>query len=143
MLEKQGRRRLACAALAAVLLWPPHAVVAGGAPAVTNWPVFMRPPHAAPQSKIYFGSRIEPVATAAAPQNPYEANYTSVLRSYYKAIIGFRLALTARAYLFIGVGMAVPGDLLEQGLGQNISITAAQIQDALGMQTEYGLGWDF
>jgi len=69
--------------------------------------------------------------------------YTSVLRSHHKAIIGFRFALTARAYLFVGVGMAVPDNLLEQGLSRNVSITAAQIQNALGMQTEYGLGWDF
>ena len=102
-----------------------------------------RPRNVAPQSQLYFGSRVESVTTAVAPQNPYEPNYMSVLHSYHKAIIGFRFALTSRAYLFVGVGMAVSDDLLEQGLGQNVSITAAQIQDALGMQTEYGLGWEF
>ena len=96
-----------------------------------------------PQPELYFGSRIESVTTAVAPQNPYESNYASALHSYHKAIIGFRLALTARAYLFVGVGMAVPDDILEQGWGQNVGFTAAQIQNALVMQTEYGLGWDF
>ncbi|MBU4212520.1 MAG: hypothetical protein L6437_15040 [Kiritimatiellae bacterium] len=161
MRGKQGRRFLACALglLTAVLLWRPVAGIAGDAPAVTNLGIVVRksapdrqspdrrlpdrPRNAAPQSKLYFGSRVESVTTAGAPQNPYESNYTSVLRSYHKAIIGFRFALTSRAYLFVGVGMAVPDNLLEQGLGRNVSITAAQIQNALGMQTEYGLGWDF
>ncbi|MCX6991963.1 MAG: hypothetical protein NT011_02350 [Kiritimatiellaeota bacterium] len=142
-----------------MLLWRPVAGIAGDALAATNLPVVVRKTvsirqspdqqlpsrsrNTTPQSKFYFGSRVESVTTVVAPQNPYEPNYTSVLRSYHKAIIGFRLALTARAYLFVGVGMAVADDLLERGLGQNISITAAQIQNALGMQTEYGLGWDF
>lgn len=156
MRGKQGRRVLACTPgfLAAVLLWCPVAGIAGDALAATNLPAVMRktapdrqlpdrPRNAAPQSKLYFGSRVESVTTAVAPQNPYASNYTSVLRSYHKAIIGFRLALTAHAYLFVGVGMAVPDNLLEQGLGRNVSVTAAQIQNALGMQTEYGLGWDF
>jgi len=156
MREKQGRRFLACALglLAAVLLWYPVAGIAGDALAATNFLGVVRktapdrqlpdrPRNAAPQSKLYFGSRVESVTTVVAPQNPYASNYTSVLRSYHKAIIGFRFALTARTYLFVGVGMAVSDDLLEQGLGQNVNLTAAQIQNALGMQTEYGLGWDF
>ena len=166
MRGKQGRRFLACALglLTAVLLWRPIVGIAGDALAATNLGVVVRKPapdrqspdrqssdrqspdrprNTAPQSKLYFGSRVESVTTTVAPQNPYESNYTSVRRSYHKAIIGFRLALTARAYLFVGVGMAVPDDLIEQGLGQNVNLTAAQIQNALGMQTEYGLGWDF
>ena len=166
MRGKQAQRFLtgALVLLSAVLLWCPVAGMAGDALAATNSPVIVRktapdrqlpdrqssdrqssdrPRNAAPQSKLYFGSRVESVTTAVAPQNPYESNYVSVRRSYHKAIIGFRLALTARTYLFVGVGMAVPDNLLEQGLGQNVSITAAQIQNALGMQTEYGLGWDF
>ena len=169
MREKQGRWFLACALarifhawreisglglLVAVLLWCPVAGIAGDALAVTNFGVVMRktapdrqspdwPRKAAPQSKLYFGSRVESVTTVVVPRNPYASNYTSVLRSYHKAVIGFRFALTARAYLFVGVGMAVSDDFLEQRLGQNVSITTAQIQNALGMQTEYGLGWDF
>ena len=151
MRVKQGRRFLACALglLTTVLLWHPVAGIAGDALAATNLPVVVRkmapdrPRNAAPQSKLYFGSRVESVTTAVAPQNLYESNYMNVLRSYHKAIIGFRFALTSRAYLFVGVGMAVSDDLLKQGVGQNVSIPAAQIQNALGMQTEYGLGLDF
>ncbi|MFH1970081.1 MAG: hypothetical protein ABIJ53_07150 [Verrucomicrobiota bacterium] len=153
MRGKQGRRFLACALglLTAVLLWCP---VAGDALAVTNLGIVVRktapdrqspdrPRNTAPQAKLYFGSRFEPVTTTVVPQNPYASNYTNVLHPYHKAIIGFRFALTSRTYLFVGVGMAVPADLLEQGLGQNGSIAAVQIQNALSMQTEYGLGWDF
>jgi len=166
MQGKQGRRFFAClpGLCAALLLWRPVAVMAGGALAATNLPVVVRktelvrqwpdrlwpdrplptrPRNAVPQPKLYFGSRVESVKTVVAPQNPYESNYTSVLHSYHKAVVGFRLALTARTYLFVGVGMAVSDDLLEQGLGQNIGATTAQIQNALAMQTEYGLGWDF
>ena len=166
MRGKQCRRSFACVLglLAVVLLWHPVAGIAGDALAATNLPAVVRktapdrqlsdrqspnrqlpdrPRNATPQSKLYFGSRVENVTTVVAPQNPYESNYASVLRSYHKAIIGFRLALTSHTYLFIGVGMAVSDNLLEQGLGQNLSITTAQIQNALGMQTEYGLGWDF
>lgn len=161
MRGRQCRRFSACTfgLFIAMLLWRPVAGIAGDALAATNLPVVVRktapdrqlpvrqlsnrPRNATPQSKLYFGSRVESVTTAVAPQNPYELNYTSVLHSYHKAVIGFRLALTARAYLFVGVGMAVSDDLLEQGLGQNVSLTSAQIQNALGMQTEYGLGWDF
>jgi hypothetical protein len=161
MWGKQGRQFLVCILelLTAVLLWCPVAGIAGDALAATNFGIVVRkteqdrqspvlqspdrPQNTVPQSKFYFGSRVEPVTTAVAPQNPYAPNYTSVLRSYHKAIIGFRFALTARAYLFVGVGMAVSDGLLEQGLGQNVNITAAQIQNALSMQTEYGLCWDF
>ena len=150
MRGKQGQPSFVCVPglLVAALLWCPVAGMAGDALAATNLPVMRpvaqaRPRSAAPQSELYFGSRIESVTTTVAPQNPYESNYASVRRAYHKAIIGFRLALTSRAYLFVGVGMAVPDDLLEQGQGQSVSITAAQIQNALVMQTEYGLGWDF
>lgn len=161
MQGRQGRRFLAGALglLAAVLFWRPVAGIAGDTPAATNLPVVVRkmppawqlpdrqlpdrPRNAALQAKLYFGSRVEHVTATMAPQNPYESNYASVLHSYHKAIIGFRLALTARAYLFVGVGMAVSDALLEHGLGQNISIPAVQIQNALGMQTEYGLAWNF
>lgn len=117
------------------------AVVVRKAP--PDQPLPGRPRNAAPQAKLYFGSRVESVTTAVAPQNPFESNYTSALHSYHKAIIGFRIALTAHAYVFVGVGMAVSDNLLEQGFGPNGGITAAQIQNALAMQTEYGLGWDF
>ena len=151
MRGRHGRQYFVCGLglLVAVLLWRPVSGIAGDALAVTNLPVVVRktapgrPQNAAPQAQLYFGSRVEPVTTAVAPQSPYASSYTSVLHSYHKAIIGFRFALTARAYLFVGVGMAVSDDLLEQGLGPNVNITAAQIQNALSMQTEYGLGWDF
>lgn len=102
-----------------------------------------RPGNTAPQLQLYLGSRVASVTSTVAPQNPYDSDYASLRRAYHKAIVGFRLALTSHVYLFVGVGMAVPDKLLEQGLGQNISTTAAQIQNALGLQTEYGLGWDF
>ena len=156
MRGKQGRRFFACVPelLAAVLLWHSVGVIAGGAPAETNLGIVVRkttpdrqlpnrPRSARPQPELYIGSRIESVTSTVAPQNPYESDYASFLHAYHKAIIGFRLALTSRVYLFVGVGMAVSDDLLEQGLGQNVSITAAQVQNALVMQTEYGLGWDF
>jgi len=151
MRGKQGWWSLACVPglFVAVLLWRPVAGIAGDALAVTNLPVVVRktvpvrPRNAAPQSKLYFGSRVEPVTTAVVPQNPYDSNYASVLHSYHKAVVGFRFALTSRVYMFVGVGMAVSDDLLKQGLGRNVSISADQIQNALGMQTEYGLGWDF
>lgn len=158
---QQVRRFLACAfgLLAAVLFWRPVAGMAGNASAETNLVIVVRkaapdrqspdrqlpvrPRNAAPQAKLYFGSRVESLTTAVAPQNPYESNYASVLHSHHKAIIGFRLALIARAYLFVGVGMAIPDDILKQGWGQNVSATSSQIQNALVMQTEYGLGWEF
>ena len=137
-----------------MLLGRPAAGIAGDALAATNLSVVVRKTapdrqlpgrlqNIAPQAKLYFGSRVESVTTSAAPQNPYEPNYASTLHSYHKAIIGFRFALTSHAYLFVGVGMAIPDDVLEQGLSRNVNIAAAQIQNALSMQTEYGLGWDF
>ena len=142
-----------------MLLWCPVAGMAGNALTATNSGIVVRktvqdrqspdrqspsqPRNATPQSKLYFGSRVKYVSTAVVPQNTYASNYASVRHSYHKTVIGFRLALTSRTYFFVGVGMVVSDDLLEQGLGPNISITAAQIQNALGMQTEYGLGWNF
>ncbi|MBU1736410.1 MAG: hypothetical protein KKC28_01645 [Verrucomicrobia bacterium] len=157
MRGKQGRLFLAytLGLFVAVLLWCPVTGIAGDALATTNLPIVVvrktapnrqspnRPRDVTPQSELYFGSRVASVTTAVVPQNPYESNYTSVLHSYHKAIVGFRFALTSRAYLFVGVGMAVSDDLLEQRWSQNVNITAAQIQNALSMQTEYGLGWDF
>lgn len=160
----RGKRFLASGLglLASVLWWCPVAGIAGPAIAglaATNLPIVVRKMaparqspvwqspgrlrNTAPQSELYFGSRLESVTSEVVPQNPYESNYASAQHSYRKVIIGFRLALTTRAYLFVGVGMTIPDDLLEQGLSQNVSITTAQIQNALGMQTEYGLAWDF
>ena len=140
--------------LVAVLLWHSAGVIAMGAPAETNLPVIVRkaapdrqspdrPRNDAPQAKLYFGSRLESVTSTVAPQNPYESDYASFLHAYHKAIIGFRLALTSRTYLFVGVGMAIPDELLDQWWVRNTSFTATQLQDVLVMQTEYGLGWDF
>ena len=166
MWRKQGRLFLTCASglLTVMLLWCPVAGMAGDALTATNSGIVVRktvqdrqspdrqspgrqspsqPRNAEPHSKLYFGSRVKYVSTAVVPQNTYASNYASVRHSYHKTVIGFRLALTSRTYFFVGVGMVVSDDLLEQGLGPNISITAAQIQNALGMQTEYGLGWNF
>ena len=140
--------------LAAVVLWRPVGVIAGNATTTTNLPVIVRktapyrqfpaqPQSAPPQSELYVGSRVKSITSTLKPQNPYESDYASLLHAYHKAIVGFRLALTSRVYLFVGVGLAVPNDLLKQGWGQDVSITTDQIRNALVMQTEYGLGWDF
>jgi hypothetical protein len=147
--------------LAVVLLWHPVAVIAGDALAETNLPIAGstlvetnssivvhktvqdRPQSATQQPELYFGSRIKSVTTTAAPQSPLDSNYANVLHSYHTTIIGFRLTLTSHAYLFVGVGLGIPDDLLEQGLGQNLSTATIRIQNSLVMQTEYGLGWKF
>lgn len=94
-------------------------------------------------AQLYFGPRVAPVTSSVALQDPYTSPYSTSANSYHKAIVGFRFGLNSRTYLFIGIGMAVSDNLLEQALATNTRISAAQIQNGLGMQTEYGFGWDF
>ncbi len=90
----------------------------------------------------YLGSRLEPVAADPRPSGP-AATDPEAPKIYYRMILGFRLALSARCYLFVGAGVVLPDAALEPWWTQPSRMTAQQVQNALAMQTEYGLGWEF